>query len=133
MLPRRYISLMKNWDRFDRYPPPLVRVLARKREAKRAFELSDQDIAVRAGMPVTRVIEIASTPTWDGISFGEVKSFCRGCNFDPLDSKDRNRAMAYTRLVSKGQLSFSYLKKDPVRWNSYYKPLIRLALSAIKG
>jgi len=122
---------MKNWNRFDRYPPPLVRILARKREAKRAYELSDQDIAVRAGLPASRIIEISKEPRWDNIPFGEARDFCYGCNFDPLDSKDRNRAMAYIRLVSKGQLNFRYLKNDPERWKTYYQPLMRIALQQI--
>ena len=123
---------MIHWDKFRQYPPPLVRVFARRREAKRAFELSDQEIAVAARLSVDRIIEIAHTPTWDDVTLGDARAFCRGCNFDPLDSGDRNRAMAYIRQVSVGRLDFKYLKENAQRWNQYYKPLIRLALPEIK-
>lgn len=128
----KIIRQMVHWDKFRQYPPPLVRVFARRREAKRAFELTDQEIAVTARLPVKRIVEISQTPTWDEVPIGEARAFCRGCNFDPLDAGDRNRAMAYIRQVSLGRLNFAYLKADKQRWNNYYRPLIRLALPEIK-
>ena len=114
---------MKNtWDLIDKYPPYLVRCLARKKTGTKQIQaVSDEDIAILAQIPLIRVVEIYNSRSWDPFTVKEMRSFCSACDFDPEDSVDRNRLCAYKN--QKGGPKFTYLKKSPW-WNSVFRPLI---------
>jgi hypothetical protein len=110
------------WNHLEKFPPSLVRLLARRQvgNSKRAIEaLTNQEIAVTARMPVERVIKISMSQEWDEVTIGEAKLFCSACNFNPFAAADRNRASAYLRAGA----TFSYLKRHP-HWETFFKPLI---------
>jgi len=115
---------MKNWKLIDDYPPPLIRCLARQRlRGKRIRAVSDEEIAIRADLPVYRVQEIYKSPSWDPVPVGEMRKFCHGCDFDPENRDDRNRATAYKN--QKGGAKFTYLKES-AWWDSVFRPLLTI-------
>jgi hypothetical protein len=117
------------WEILEDYPPALVRLLARKQfSPKHVRAMSDQEIAVGAELPVSEVRKISRMTSWDNIYMSKIKSFCSGCNFDPFDCYDRNRARAYTRSSAK----FSYLKQSNL-WQDTFLPLIKVLENAKKS
>jgi hypothetical protein len=90
--------------------------------------MSDQEVAVIAELPVVSVRKISRQVSWDSIVIPDIKAFCKGCNFDPFDCYDRNRARAYTRSSGK----FSYLKQSG-NWEETYLPLIKILENAKKS
>lgn len=112
------------WKYLERFPPPAVRILARRRQG-RVAALSDEEIAIISGLPVYRVREIAFSASWDTIPYAEIKAFCRGCGFDPFSTSDRNRALSLERYYQRANRRWQYLKNSG-HWEDTYKPLISL-------
>ena len=111
------------WEIIALFPPPLVRLMARRRVGSRTIlALSDEEVALRSGMPMARVQEIYFLIDWDHVTIDEMRKFCKGCAFDLFNSDDRNRAFSYQRSCG-GTPSFFYLKRSP-HWESVFKPLI---------
>ena len=111
-----------SWEMFDKFPPPLVRCLARRKVAgSHIVALSDQEIAMSADLSLDKIKEISQSLTWDDITIEEAQKFCSACNFDVFNSLDRNRAGAYLRKGAK----FLYLRTSPY-WVDTFLPLIKL-------
>jgi len=114
------------WRVLKRFPPVLVRLLAREPVARKHVRaLSDQEVAIRAEMPLKRIAEISSMTSWDTVPIGEAERFCRACRFDPFNCYDRNRAAAYNRTNAR----YTYLRISPY-WNKTFKPLIKVLADA---
>ena len=115
-----------SWDMFQKFPPPLVRCLARRKVAgSHIVALSDEEIAMTADLSLDKGKEISQSITWDGLSVKDAKNFCKACNFDIFNSLDRNRAGAYLRKGAK----FLYLRSSPY-WGDTFLPLIKLMREA---
>jgi hypothetical protein len=116
------------WAAFYEYPPILIRLLARRKigTGKHVEAMSNQMVAIAAGLPLARVEEIQQKLTPDGVTFPEMHKFCRGCNFDPTNSADRTRLQAYQYACQKNpqRPTFLYLRKSPY-WETVFRPLIR--------
>jgi len=117
-------KIRKGWACFDEFPPIFVRLLAREKirnkngKTSAVRVLTDEEIAINAGMDVFDVRSISQMHDWSEISVGEAKKFCQGCNFDLFDWQVRNGAYA---LASNG--SFAYLRSSP-EWIKKYKPML---------
>lgn len=117
------------WQILEEYPPALVRLLARRQfSPKHVRAMSDQEIAVGAEMPVAEIVKISRMTHWDDLLIRKIRSFCKGCNFDPLNCYDRNRARSYTRSSGK----FSYLKQSG-HWGTTFLPIIKILENAKKS
>ncbi len=115
-----------SWDMFSKFPPPLVRCLARRRlSGSHVVALSDEEIALGSDLPLSRVKEISTNLDWKRVSISDAEKFCKACNFDIFDSADRNRASAYLRKGAK----FLYLRASPY-WSETFLPLIKMMQSA---
>ena len=112
------------WKYLDKYPPPAVRILARRRKG-RIVALSDQEVAIDADLPYDRVVEISRSASWDHIPLSDTRKFCQGCGFDPFSSIDRNRAMALERYYQTTERRWQYLKSSG-HWEDTYLPLVRI-------
>ena len=111
---------------FGKYPPPLVRCLARRRLAgSHVVAMSDEEVALSSEIPVDRIREIAQSVDWESVPVYEAENFCKACNFDIFNSADRNRAGAYLRKGAK----FLYLRTSP-HWATTFLPLIKLMRNA---
>ena len=116
------------WRILEKFPPVLVRLLAKKAVAtKHVRAVSDEEIAIRGGLSLDKVRHISKQTLWDIIPIGDAERFCIGCGFDPFNCYDRNRAMAYNRTSA----SYTYLKVSPY-WSTTFKPLIAI-LSASRS
>lgn len=115
------------WEAIDQYPPPYVRLLAKRPGSGRAdMAMSDAEIAIHADMPASRVREISRLPSWDGVPLGEVRRFFAACQFDPTRSRDRQRVSVYERVcTTRKKEPFNYLRLSP-KWESEFLPLIRI-------
>lgn len=127
------MTILKNgkktpWQILNEYPPALVRLLAKETiSPKHIRALSDQEVAIKAELPLDKVRQLSRTMTWGDVEISVAQSFCQGCNFDPFSYSDRNRARAYSRSSAK----FSYLKSSGF-WESTFLPIIKL-LNATKS
>jgi hypothetical protein len=120
-------KIRKGWEVFSYFPPVFVRLLAREKIGKSSVRvLSDEEIAIRSGLSVDTVEEIANQTSWEQVPIGIAERFCRGCNFDFFDWRVRNSAYA---LANGG--SFAYLKCSPF-WKSKYLPMLRRYINAKK-
>ncbi len=116
-------SMRKTWKIIDTYTPQVVRCLARRKTGtKQVKAISDNEIAIASTLDLKRVQEIYNSRTWDNISVWEMRAFCLGCNFDPLNTQDANRARAY--IGQKCTPKWAYLKKSPW-WDDIFEPLLR--------
>lgn len=115
---------MNDWSLLEDYPPKLVRCLARnKLRGKRIEAKSDEEIALDSELlTVDDVRRVYSNKSWDNVKVKELRAFCKGCDFNPNRSQDRNRAKAYYNQPSGAK--FTYLKKSPW-WESIFAPLIQ--------
>ena len=108
----------------ERFPPILVRLLARKRHGR---PLTTIEIAERGGLKPGQVDFISESHNWILIDLPTFRAFTKGCDIDLLDRANFRRIENYLAGVKvKGRRfppTFRYLKRDP-RWESYYKPLL---------
>jgi hypothetical protein len=111
---------MTFWKYLEDFPPPLVRILARRSQGRiNTVPLTDEEIAIGGQFPLERVREIMFSTSWEAIPFGEVKRFLVGCSFDPTDYQHRHRATAYARGGK-----YKYWTKSPM-YQSHFVPLFR--------
>ena len=104
-----------SWGYFGLYPPVAVRLYARRKVAcRRVVALSDEEIAMSSGLSLSKIRELSRMITWDDITMSDARLFCIGCNFDPTNSEDRNRAESYQRMGG----TFAYLRRSP-HWRQF--------------
>lgn len=72
---------MTFWDKLDRFPPVLVRLLAR--EGGEA--LTDRQIAVTSGLPLAEVLRLGHLTSWDDVTAHVMRRFLIGCEVDLED------------------------------------------------
>ena len=112
----------KFWERLDRYPPILCRLLARHPRGK-AF--SSVEIADRSGLSVMQVIAISNQTDWSGVDLPTARRFMLGCSTDLSNRSHCIRMHMYLRLQAKDPSKrFMFLRKSG-EWDSYYLPLLR--------
>lgn len=68
------------FEKLDKFPPCVVRLLARKCNGRQA--LSSAEIAKAGGLPKSTVIWLSKQISWDKIHVGTIKRFFKGCRVD---------------------------------------------------
>jgi hypothetical protein len=106
------------WKRIDRYPPILVRLLARH---PRSLPLTDAEIAQRSGglLGPYQVGAISQALSWDRIAVGDMRAFLLACGFDICNRRDVKRVEVYLKT----RASFRYLRRSPL-WETQFKHLV---------
>jgi|SRR5690625_1603534 len=95
------------WDKLTLLPPIACRVLARTQEPTgKVRPLTDEEIALRADMPVSKVKSLSWKTSWDDVSVGDARRFSEAC--DILFDDRRNWQKQMAQLKS----SFLYLRKS---------------------
>lgn len=115
------------WKLMAKFPPVLVRLLARRRTGgKHVVALSSEEIAIASGLTLERVREIQLSENWNEITLKEAELFCLGCRFDPCNFADRNRYRAYTNQCKNNPTKnwWKYLRTSP-HWGSEFVPLVQ--------
>jgi hypothetical protein len=102
------------WKKFDRFPPLVVRLLARKKLRGRVVAMTDHDISVASGLSAAWVKYLSWSLTWDDVPVLIARDFMRGCGVDFGDAEAMRNHTRY--LKTKGR--FDYLKRSP-DWPSF--------------
>lgn len=124
-----------HWRAFEEFPPYYVRLLAKRVGAGRSRDLAidDTELAIRSGIPLDRLREIYRAENWDSVTHGEILAYTVACNFDPTNTKDRQRVRQYLYVCLKRKVRpFQYLWNSP-RMESEFLPLIQLLASRKKS
>lgn len=114
------------WDRLDRYPPILCRLLAR---IPRGRPLTLDEICDRSKLSPSEVHAISRQLDWRGIDLPTARAFMVACGTD-LSNRDHCRRI---RMFLKSQPSqplrrFAYLRRDRLQWETIYLPLMKRLL-----
>lgn len=108
------------WDKLNRFPPIVCRLLARRKLASGGVvALSSEEIAQRSGMTVMEVNSLSWQSSWDDVSISKLRVFSKACGVDFTNSIVLREQAAYMR----NNPSFKYLRKNE-QWDSLYKPMI---------
>lgn len=109
----------------NQFPPPLVRVFARRRSPQfGVVSLSDREIAIASGvLDLAQVIELKQRLSWDNVTIEQMQGFFNGCEFDPFDTAERNRLFAY--LSSNGSKPVFQFAHAAPHFNQEIRPLLQ--------
>lgn len=115
------------WRSLEDFPPYYVRILAKRPgSGLQNLGLTDSDIAIKSGIPLSRIREIARMANWHDCTVGELLNFTIACGFDPANPRDRQRVKQYEYVCRKrGKKPFQWLKMSP-KYESEYLPLLQL-------
>ncbi len=108
-------------DRFNNFPPILVRLLARQ-DCK---PLSSRHIEAHSGLDLATVEFISQQTDWKEIRLPDALDFLRGCDLVIDDTAAWRRTMDY---LSK-RPTFRYLRCCE-GWKVYYEPMVKKWLDA---
>lgn len=107
------------WSRIERFPPILVRLLARTKP--RGPALTTTEIAKRSGLTANQVAAISEQVTWNGIDVYEMRAFLNGCNLNFVsDPASLDRIYSYLRK----RPTWKFLRVHP-QWREVFEPLLR--------
>jgi hypothetical protein len=117
------------WERFDRYCPLLLRLLARHR---RGAPLTVVEISQRSGLSPSSIEAISLCVDWRGIDLPTARAFMRGVGIDLTSREDFRRVRMYLRTSSRDpNKKFPYLRRTP-EWKTLYLPLLERLASHLK-
>ena len=116
------------WLRAMRYPPCLVRLLARHPHGD---PLSDGEIAQRSGLSRYQVGVIASSVSWDEITLGDMRRFLNGCGIDFCDAYCMKKVSVYLNGVRIGKCKMSKYLRKARNFKTELEHLIRPAMTAV--
>lgn len=120
-------SALSFWEHLRAFPPPLVRLTARRVvSGRKVVWISGREVAIASGIPLARVEAISRGLDWATVSVGEAEAFCRACEFDPTSAPDRERQQKYIRTCQRRRPSLPppYLSQSPY-WSTEIRPLIQ--------
>ena len=113
------------YTRIDKYPPVLVRLMARKPRGTGSGNgtkpLSTDEIAESSGLSYSLVEGLSHSTTWSGVDVYTVRDFTVACGVDFTNPLHMKRLAQY--LQKRG--AFHYLRKHE-DWDSYYSHLVDL-------
>ena len=112
------------WDFLEAFPPPYCRILAKQPGGGMGdLSITDAEIAIESGIPLSRVREISQQPSWDSVTQDEMRRFFSACKFDPTKCADRMRVYRYNKICEKRKTPpFHYLRRSP-KWETEFLPL----------
>lgn len=111
-------------EKLDRFPPVVVRLLARQPAGTTVTALPEGEIVRRSGLSAGEVRVLSRLTSWDDVPLSTMLAFCRGCGAD-LDNRDWLRKNAAYMASIRG--APRYLRKDSA-WDTTFEPLIRILL-----
>src|ERR1041385_5542349 len=112
---------MNTWQLLERYPPILIRLLARRPHGP---PLLLEEIAVRSGLSPVHIVAISMQCTWTGVDPYQIKAFMIGCNADIIG--DQTSFERIRKYLSK-RPTWKYLRTSTY-WRSTYEPMLRAFL-----
>lgn len=117
----------------QRFPPILVRLLARVRRGR---PLSDLEISKASGLPIHQVHVLSQSTDWRGVDIYTMRAFTAGCGLDFDSRSQMKRAIVYLRgKTVRGRRiapNFKYLRRSPY-WATFYQPMVKRWLEGNAG
>ena len=122
------------WETLDAFPPPYCRLLAKERGSGHAdMAITDAEMAIKSGIPIRRVAEISRMENWSAVTLWEMRRFFAAANFDPTNSRDRQRVKQYESVCTKRHtIPFLYLRSSP-KWETEFLPIYLLAMKIMNS
>lgn len=118
------------WQRIDKYPPVLCRLLARLPKGR---PLTDAEIAEKSGLSQAQVEAYSRQTDWTGIDLPNARSFMLGCGTDLSNRAHCKRIVVYLKSQPKQHRSrFTHLRRDP-QWETHYVPLIKILFNHMRA
>jgi hypothetical protein len=112
-------------EKLERFPPVVVRLLARTGRAGSVVAISDDDVARFGGLARREVVHLSKLTSWDHIEIATFLGFLKGCRADFDDRDWLRKNTAYMRNIRRLP---RYLTRSP-HWSSTFEPLIRIWVS----
>ncbi len=113
------------YKRIDKYPPVLVRLMARKPRASGngngTRPLTTVEIAAKSGLPESMVEGLSHSTTWKGVDVYTVRDFTVACGVDFTNPLHMKRLSQYLQK----RCAFHYLRKSQ-DWDGYYRHLVEI-------
>jgi hypothetical protein len=103
------------WQKTRRFPPALVRILARHRRGKL---LTDDLISNRSGLTINEVRLLGGSLDWE-VTVGAMERFLQACEIDFENRRQMQRIAAYLRKSPK----WLHLRNDP-EWKTRWLPTV---------
>lgn len=111
------------WTRINRFPPILVRLLARH---PRGEPMTTLEIADRSGLSPFQVEALSQSTDWSTIDLPTAQKFLCACRIDLTNTVQMKRVKVYLKGPVKNGVRaptpYRYLKTSPL-WPTYYQPL----------
>jgi len=104
------------WERSQRTPPILVRLLARHPNGP---PLTEEEISQASGLPVHEIFCIGQSTDWSGIDLPKMRRFLVACRIDFENFTQMKRVDSYLRMKP----TWKYLRMSPI-WKTFYEPLM---------
>lgn len=128
MKARRLKPCHSFWTKARRFPPCLVRMLARWNYGRVMTDLEVADESEHAsplctpgyGLSVQLVAVLSCATSWRGIDLPTMQRFLIGCHLDFENARQMHRINQYLRRNP----NWKHLKTSP-EWNSRWVPLIQ--------
>jgi hypothetical protein len=106
--------------KLERFPPIVIRLLARRRLGTRTVPLTVAQIAAQSGLSVGEINALSRLTSWAEVTVDSMAAFTRGCgcNLDDRDWLRKNTAyMAGVRSAPR------YLRQSS-DWETVFQPMI---------
>lgn len=126
---------MNLWQFFDRHPPILIRLLAKRNKAE---PLSTEEISRASGLSLYEVEVLSQSTSWDGIPLiPTAKAYLTGCKIDPTNRPQMKRLAVYlagktTKEGVRLSPTWTYLRRNAL-WKTYYAPLVQRFLQSLRA
>lgn len=90
----------------DKFPPVLVRMMARKGKGWGVKQLTLEEIAARGGLPLSAAKRISSLTSWADVTIARAEQFCVGCGVTQKTLSAHRRYLVRTMTESARNLRF---------------------------
>lgn len=110
------------WTTLNRYPPYVVRLLART-VGKHPVALPDSAISAASGIDLPMLRWIYNQTSWNEVPVDLMRRFVKACNVDFGNAVRMKSIAFYCRSRHKNK--WTYLKSSP-EWEATFRPLLEL-------
>lgn len=116
------------WQLMEIFPPVACRLLA-KTSGTHPRLLTDNEISIASGLPLTTVQSLSQATDWEHVATGIMRRFCQACGTDFANHRQVRRALQYIRV---GLLAkTTYLRRDE-HWNLKWEPMLNKWLAYLR-
>lgn len=112
-------------ERLDRYPPILVRLLARRGRGRETWYPDDASLAAVCGLSIARFKFIEWSTDWRDITNGDRRAYFMGCDVN-LENRATLKRLEYMRVRG----NFTWLHKSPL-WGPQFREMVEVYVESL--